>query len=279
MRKKGCSRGIIFYGSPYISPRVSCYGWKCALNCVKNQGQCSAPNIKISLIVGQCTWKCVKNLSSRVAQCTQNSSLFPRAEMSEEAVSLSIKMVVVGDCSVGKTSLLMNYLKGTFPKAYVPTVHETHPSCYSDGENDFHITFWDTSGDNQYSRVRCLSYSEATVFLVCFSVVQRDSLLHVTSKWLPEIRKHCGKAVPIVLLGTKTDLRTDVNVGLTRHSKKMMHVAKEEGVSLAQKEMMSAYVECSIMNFQACHEVIKMATEAAKTYQKPQSEGICCILL
>lgn len=50
------------------------------------------------------------------------------------------------------------------------------------------------------------------MFLVCFSVVSPTSFHNVREKWLPELRHH-NPRVPIVLVGTQSDLRTDVKVG------------------------------------------------------------------
>ena len=55
------------------------------------------------------------------------------------------------------------------------------------------------------------------VFLVCFSLVDKDSLDNVKSIWIPEIRHHNPKT-PIILVGTKKDLRTLALKNQTRNS-------------------------------------------------------------
>ena len=62
------------------------------------------------------------------------------------------------------------------------------------------LGLWDTAGQEDYDRLRPLSYPQTDVFLICFSVVSPSSFENVTSKWCPEIKHHCADA-PILLVG------------------------------------------------------------------------------
>ncbi len=61
------------------------------------------------------------------------------------------------------------------------------------------------------SRDRPLFYQDATLFWICFSVVDPPSFEQVLARWVPEVRYHCPY-VPIVLVGTKSDLREDPQI-------------------------------------------------------------------
>jgi Ras-related C3 botulinum toxin substrate 1 len=67
------------------------------------------------------------------------------------------------------------------------------------------------SGQEGYDQLRRQAYKETSIFLVCFSVVHPESFLNVLDKWIPEIRKSCPD-VPVILVGTKIDLRKDKKV-------------------------------------------------------------------
>ena len=64
---------------------------------------------------------------------------------------------------------------------------------------------------DDFDHMRPLCYPGTDVILLCFSVVRPTSLCNAREKWLPEIKKHMSK-VPVILVGTQTDLRSSVDV-------------------------------------------------------------------
>ena len=70
----------------------------------------------------------------------------------------------------------------------------------------FNVALWDTAGQEEYSRLRALSYPGTDVFLICFSVVSEASYDNVRSRWYPEVMHHWPEAKKL-LVGLKTDLR------------------------------------------------------------------------
>ncbi|RIB21138.1 cell division control protein 42 [Gigaspora rosea] len=120
----------------------------------------------------------------------------------------NIKCVVTGDYRVGKTELLTTFTLGYFPSDYVPTVFDNRKTTVKlDGES-YALALWDTSGQEEYERLRPLSYTKADVVLVCFSVTSPASLENVKEKWFPEVRHHCP-GIPYLIVGTQIELRDD----------------------------------------------------------------------
>lgn len=96
------------------------------------------------------------------------------------------------------------------------------------------LGLWDTAGQEDYDRLRPLSYPQTEVFLICFSLVNPASCENVKSKWISEIRHHAPD-VPIILVGTKMDLRDD-RATIDRLSQRgLTPVSYSEGLLLAKE--------------------------------------------
>ena len=64
------------------------------------------------------------------------------------------------------------------------------------------LSLWDTAGQEEFDRLRSLSYDDTQAIMLCFSVDSRDSLENVASKWVAEITEHC-QGVKVVLCALK----------------------------------------------------------------------------
>ena len=74
------------------------------------------------------------------------------------------------------------FSKGSFPEVYVPTVFENHVADVGVDGKHVELALWDTAGQEDYDRLRPLSYPQTDVFLICFSLVSPPSYENVRTK-------------------------------------------------------------------------------------------------
>eukprot|EP01125_Pyxidicula_operculata_P004442 TRINITY_DN1683_c0_g1_i1.p1 TRINITY_DN1683_c0_g1~~TRINITY_DN1683_c0_g1_i1.p1 ORF type:complete len:202 (-),score=50.15 TRINITY_DN1683_c0_g1_i1:114-719(-) len=200
------------------------------------------------------------------------------------SVTESIKIVVVGDGAVGKTCLLVAYTSNTFPKEYVPTVFDNYSANVRVADQIVALSLWDTAGQEDYDRLRPLSYPDTDCFVLCFSVVSQTSFSNVKTKWWPEVMHYTNNPnAKVLLVGTKIDLRQneDLHKDLLRAG--MRVITAEEGTELSQQIKAEKYLECSALTGEGLKEVFDGAIrsclhEEKKTKKRVAKRKACSIL-
>jgi len=169
-----------------------------------------------------------------------------------------IKLVVVGDGGCGKTCLLISYSQGEFPTVYVPTIFENYVTNVKGPKNKIiELALWDTAGQEEYDRLRPLSYPDVNVLLVCYAINSLTSLHNVKETWTPEVKHFCP-GIPIILVGTKMDLNvagSDI-------------VDFQEAERVAQEIGAAEHIRCSAKTTENINHVFNVAiTCALKTIE------------
>jgi len=186
------------------------------------------------------------------------------------------KLVIVGDGACGKTCLLIVFSKDQFPEVYVPTVFENYVADIEVDGRQVELALWDTAGQEDYDRLRPLSYPDTDVILMCFSIDSPDSLENIPEKWTPEVKHFCPN-VPIILVGNKKDLRNDQNTIRELSKMKQEPVPEDQGKTMAEKVGAYAYLECSARTKDGVRAVFETATRAALQTKKGKGKK-CCVL-
>ena len=132
----------------------------------------------------------------------------------------------------------------------------------------------DTPGQDDFDTLRPLVYPNTDVFLLCFSVVLPSSFHNIREKWIPEIRKSTQKNkkkiksknqkddIPIVLVGTQSDLRNDAQTLVELAQYKEAPVSEAEARKLTQSMGFEDYIESSSLTQKNLKEVFDSAIMA-----------------
>lgn len=133
--------------------------------------------------------------------------------MSLDNVEDSIKVIVVGDGSVGKTSMLRRYVKGVFTDQYKKTIgaefmeKEVFVKSLS---QTVKLMLWDTAGQEVFAALTASYYRGAGAAIIAFSTTDRDSFMNAI-KWKEKVESQCP-GITIVLCQTKLDLLSEAKM-------------------------------------------------------------------
>ncbi|KAL5009290.1 hypothetical protein ScPMuIL_014871 [Solemya velum] len=155
-----------------------------------------------------------------------------------------IKCVVIGDDSVGKTSMLVNYATNRFPTQHVPSVFDNYAGVLCFAGRRYHLQLLDTIEEETLSNFKRNMYPGTDVFVVCFSVVNPESFQNVENKWIPEIKNQM-RNIPVILAGTQADLRQSAMISHMLKAKGHRPITPEEGYAMSRRIGASHYIECS----------------------------------
>ncbi|KAL8691046.1 MAG: hypothetical protein Q9218_003648 [Villophora microphyllina] len=145
------------------------------------------------------------------------------------------------------------------------TVVNVRKDIFVDGVH-IELSLWDTAGQEEFDRLRSLSYDDTHTIMLCFSVDSKDSLENVESKWVGEIAENC-QGVKLVLVALKCDLRAsaddedDVVDDPSQPRKDHDMIEYKEGLEVARRIQALRYLECSAKRNRGVNEAF---TEAAR---------------
>lgn len=179
----------------------------------------------------------------------------------------NVKVLMIGDSCVGKTSIMMKFNDFNFSPSFITTIGVDHQYKYiTYGSNTVKIQLWDTAGQERYRTITNSYLRGANVIIVVYDITNKKSFENVEC-WLKSIEQNCGY-VDIIIVGNKNDLE------------EKREVSYDEGVKLAnERKNKFDFFECSAKKNFHIDEIFEKATQLYIRSYKKNLTTKCCVEL
>jgi small GTP-binding protein len=163
--------------------------------------------------------------------------------MSNKKYDFTIKLLLIGDSNVGKTSILTKYVDNNFTNNYNTTIGiDFKIKTIIIGEYKVKLQLWDTAGQEKFRALTTSYFRGAQGVIITFDLTKLESFLH-TEMWLSELLKN-NDDYNIILVGNKSDL------------KEKIVITKEQAETFAKKNNLK-YFECSASTGENLNELFQ----------------------
>ena len=178
-----------------------------------------------------------------------------------------LKVVFTGESSIRdeKICLLMVLNGKSHPEKYVPSLFENNTQEVIIEGNLIKFHVWDTAGQDEYDRLRPLSYSGCNCVALSFKLTDRNSFFQIEEKWYKEVKKYCKDAA-LILVGLCLDERESGNSN---------HVSDAEANQMVVDLNLSAFIACSAKTGEGVDKVFPAIAKACLSRSK--HKGSCII--
>lgn len=135
---------------------------------------------------------------------------------------IDIKVILLGDVSVGKTSILGRYINNSFNDEYKCTIQVEHKTKIIDIDSNTSVkmTIWDTAGQEKFRSLTRQYYRVAQGAIIVFDLTKKETFLYI-QKWIKELNNNGNANIPILIVGNKSDLSTERVVPIDEIKKKI----------------------------------------------------------
>ena len=172
---------------------------------------------------------------------------------SEKDYEFTMKILIVGDSTVGKTNFIHKLVEDKFNENYFAStgIDLVSTSIKLEGKS-FKIQLWDTAGQEKYRAMTKNLFLKAQGIIVLFDISNETSFINLKS-WMNQIKEECSEDLAIILVGNKSDLE-DKRV-----------INKKRAMNFANKENLE-YLETSSKTGENIHKALSLIID--KIYQR-----------
>jgi small GTP-binding protein len=158
------------------------------------------------------------NLLDHIAANELNAELqenaFPQSKSPDRSPDLTLKIIIIGDAEVGKTSTILRYTDDAFKRSYIPTIGvNISPKNIYIKDKWIQLVLWDLAGQAKYNLIRNQFYDGAAGVLFLFDLTYSDSFSNIY-KWVQDVKNSVPNfnQLALALCGNKSDLEHQIAI-------------------------------------------------------------------
>ncbi|CAF0918170.1 unnamed protein product [Rotaria sordida] len=130
--------------------------------------------------------------------------------------TFSFKILIIGESSVGKSSLMTRFVDDTFQSAFVSTIGVDFKVRTLMIDNyPCKVQIWDTAGQERFRVITTTYYRDADGVLIVYDVTNSETFSRIR-RWIEEINKYCDENIPKVIIGNKDDIASQDDKSLKK---------------------------------------------------------------
>ena len=177
--------------------------------------------------------------------------------MEKESYDLLFKLILIGDSCVGKSNILLKYLKNEFdPNSRATVGVEFGTKNIVINEKKIKIQIWDTAGEERYRSITSAYYKGAKGAFIVYDITRKSTFVNI-DKWISDLKLNGDQNICIIILGNKSDLDDK------------REVSTEDGIKKSEM-FKTAFLETSALNGsnidKAFDELIEQIIKNNKNY-------------
>jgi small GTP-binding protein len=137
----------------------------------------------------------------------------------------TLKIIIIGEPAVGKTSLVKKFITGQFTKDYRSSIGTNifTKKIKLDKQIETKIQLWDIAGQERWIKMRPSYYAGAKGIIIVGDLTRRNTFDQIEQFWIPDVKQYCT-STPIILLANKNDLERELSEAEIKALKKIINV-------------------------------------------------------
>ena len=205
----------------------------------------------------------------------------------DQKIKLSLKILLIGDSQVGKTSLLLKYTEHVFPEEHIATIGVEYKDKFILKDNyNIRLQIWDTAGQERFHSITKNIYRNANGVLFVYDITNQESFSNIKN-WIKDLQ-NVGNDIKGVIIGNKLDLEQKRDVSkqdleeigkkynmpiLETSAKQSINV--NEGFELLVNELLKGKNENQIVEMFSRKTRSDLSISSKTNSTKKQKSGCC----